>query len=72
MAQPARKKTAEVARRRTSKHGAADSKENAAGKLASMIEEHMRDLGLSEEEKNLRVARFGKRTDAAIENHAKS
>jgi len=37
-----------------------------------MIEEHMSDLHLSEEEKNLRVARFGKRVDLAIENHAKS
>jgi hypothetical protein len=37
-----------------------------------MIEQHMSDLGLSEEEKNLRVTRFGKRADLAIENHAKS
>jgi hypothetical protein len=34
-----------------------------------MIEAHMTDIGLS---KNLRVARFGKRADAAIESHAKS
>jgi hypothetical protein len=37
-----------------------------------MIEAHMTDIGLSDEEKNLRVARFGKRADAAIESHAKS
>jgi hypothetical protein len=37
-----------------------------------MIEEHMSDLGLSEEEKDLRVARFAKRADLAIENHGKS
>jgi len=61
-----------MATRRTSKRGAAASRENAAGKLASMIEQHMSDLGLSEEEKNLRVTRFGKRADLAIENHAKS
>ncbi len=58
--------------RRTSKRGAAASRENAAGKLASMIEQHMSDLGISEEEKNLRVARFAKRANVAIENHAKS
>jgi hypothetical protein len=58
--------------KRTSGRGAAASKENAAAKLASMIEDHMSNLGLSEEEKNLRVARFGKRVDATIENHAKS
>jgi hypothetical protein len=71
MAQPARRKTAKMATRRTSKRGAA-SRENTSGKLASMIEQHMSDLGLSEEEKNLRVTRFGKRADLAIENHAKS
>jgi hypothetical protein len=37
-----------------------------------MIEAHMTDIGLSDEEKNLRVVRFGKRADAAIESHAKS
>jgi hypothetical protein len=72
MAQPARKKTTKMASRRASRRSAAASRENAAGKLASMIEEHMSDLHLSEEEKNLRVARFGKRVDLAIENHAKS
>jgi hypothetical protein len=48
------------------------SKANAATKLASLIEEHMSDLGLSEEEKDLRVARFAKRADLAIEGRAKS
>jgi hypothetical protein len=74
MAQPARKKTGKMATKRTSTRGAVGvpSKENAAGKLASMIEEHMSDLGLSEDEKNLRVARFGKRADLAIESHARS
>ena len=74
MAQPARKKTGKMATKRTSRRGAVElqSKENAAGKLASMIEEHMSDLGLSEDEKNLRVARFAKRADLAIASHAKS
>jgi hypothetical protein len=74
MAQPARKKTEKMASKRASGRGVgqAISKENAAGKLASMIEEHMSNLGLSEDEKNLRVARFAKRADLAIANHAKS
>jgi hypothetical protein len=74
MAQPARKKTEKMAAKGALRRGTvqATSKENAAGKLASMIEEHMSDLGLSEEEKNLRVARFAKRVDSAIENRAKS
>ena len=74
MAQPARKKTEKMPTKRTSQRGALDvsSKKNAASKLASMIEHHMSDLGISEEEKNLRVAKFGKRVDVAIEPHAKS
>ncbi len=74
MVQPARKKAEKMASKRPQRRGAAQptSKENAAAKLASMIEEHMSDLGFSEEEKNLRVARFTKRADLAIENHAKS
>lgn len=73
MAQPVRKKSGKLATKRTSRRGAGSrSKENAASKLASMIEEHMSDLGLSEDEKNLRVARFAKRVDLAIESHAKS
>jgi len=63
-----------MAGKRTLKRGAAGpaSKHNVAGKLASMIEQHMSDLGLSEDEKGLRVSRFGKRVDLAIESHAKS
>jgi hypothetical protein len=73
-AQPARKKTEKMAAKRRSRRGAVEaiSKENAAGKLASMIEEHMSGLGLSEKEKNRRVARFSERAEAAIESHAKS
>jgi hypothetical protein len=74
MAQPAGKKPGKMATKRASRRssGQVTSKQNAAGKLATMIEEHMSDLGLSEEEKNLRVARFAKRVDLAIESHAKS
>jgi hypothetical protein len=73
MTQAARKKTGKMAGNRTSRRAAVSaSKENAASKLATMIEAHMTDLGLSEEEKNLRVARFAKRADAAIGSHAKS
>jgi hypothetical protein len=73
MAQPARKKTEKMVSKRRSRRGAAESasKEKTATKLASMIEKHLSDLGLSEEEKNLRVARFAKRADLAIESHAK-
>jgi uncharacterized protein YjiS (DUF1127 family) len=74
MAQPARKRTEKAASKPASRRGILESrsKEQAAGKLASMIEEHMSDLGLSEEEKNLRVSRFSKRAELAIESHAKS
>jgi hypothetical protein len=74
MGQPARKKPGRMAAKGVSRRrsGEVTSKENAASKLASMIEEHMSDLGLSEEEKNLRVARFAKRADLAIESRAKS
>jgi hypothetical protein len=74
MAQTARKKPAKVADKRRSRQGTVKtrSKENAAGELASIIEQHMTDLGLSEDEKNLRVDRFAKRADLAIENRAKS
>ena len=63
-----------MANKQRSRQGAvkARSKENAAGKLAAIIEQHMIDLGLSEDEKSLRVARFAKRADLAIEDHAKS
>jgi hypothetical protein len=74
MVQPARKKTEKMGGKRTMRRGGTEpaSKHNVAGKLASMIEQHMSDLGLSEEQKDLRVSRFGKRVDLAIESHAKS
>jgi uncharacterized protein YjiS (DUF1127 family) len=74
MAQPARKKSGKTATKRALRRssGEVNSRENAASELASMIEEHMTDLGLSEDEKNIRVARFAKRADFAIEGHAKS
>jgi hypothetical protein len=74
MVQPARKKTQKMTGKRTMRRSAVEpaSKHNVASKLASMVEEHMSDLGFSEEEKSLRVSRFGKRVDLAIESHAKS
>jgi hypothetical protein len=74
MAQAARKKTQKATNKRRSRRVAVESvsRANAASKLASMIEEHMSELGLSEEEKSLRVARFAKRVDVATESHAKS
>jgi hypothetical protein len=48
------------------------SKKSAAGQLASIIETHMQETGLSESEKKRRVAQFSDRVDAAIERHAKS
>jgi 3-dehydroquinate dehydratase len=74
MAQSARKKTGKIVTKRASRHSGSEtaSKGNAAAKLASLIELHMSDLGLSDEEKNLQVARFAKRADLAIESRAKS
>ena len=74
MAQPAQKKTEKMVTKRASRHDAPEtaSKASAATKLASLIEEHMNNLGLSEEEKDLRVARFAKRADLAIASRAKS
>ena len=43
----------------------------AARKIASIIEEHMSECGLSEREKNKRVKSFGKRVDRAILLRAK-
>jgi hypothetical protein len=37
-----------------------------------MIEQHMADIGLSEEEKNLRVAKFSEHVDQAVASRAKS
>ena len=74
MVQPAGKKSGRMATKRAPRRspGKLTSKETAASKLASLIEEHMSDLGLSEKEKDRRVASFVKRTDLAIESHAKS
>lgn len=47
------------------------SKSDAARRIATLLDEHMTELGLSEKEKNKRVDRFGKRVDAAIRRHAK-
>ena len=43
----------------------------AARKIASIIEEQMSELGLSENDKNKRVKSFGKRVDRAIKRRAK-
>jgi hypothetical protein len=74
MPQPDRKKAQNADPKRPPELGAEGSsaRQSAATKLASMLEEHMRDLGLSDEEKNLRVTRFANRVDSAIERHAKS
>jgi hypothetical protein len=74
MAQPARKKMQKMTTSQRSTQGSLKetSKENAASKLAVMIEEHMSNIGLSEQEKDVRVSKFTKRVDVAIENHAKS
>jgi len=47
------------------------SRSEAAAKIASLIEEQMTERGLSGEEKNERVERFGKRVDEATARHAK-
>jgi hypothetical protein len=74
MVQSARTKSSNSDRKHALRRGAgeATSKEKAAGKLGAMIEQHMTDLGLSEDEKNARVAKFARRVDSAIESHAKS
>jgi hypothetical protein len=74
MPQPDRKKAQNVDPKRSPKLAAVGraAKQSAAAKLAAMLEEHMRDLSLSDEEKNLRVTRFANRVDSAIERHAKS
>jgi hypothetical protein len=46
-------------------------KAEAARKIASIIEEHMNECGLSEREKDRRVKNFGKRVDRAIQLRAK-
>jgi len=74
MAHPVRKKPREVGVGHPSagQSSALSSRNQAATKLASMIEEHMADLRLSEQEKNRRVARFSERVDLAIAKRAKS
>jgi hypothetical protein len=54
------------------KSGASVANSDAASKLASAIEDHMTDLGLSEDEKNERVARFTVRVNSALARRAKS
>lgn len=49
----------------------AKTKAVAARKIASLIEEHMNECGLSEAEKDKRVKSFGKRVDRAIQLRAK-
>jgi hypothetical protein len=46
-------------------------KAEAARKIASIIEDHMSECGLSEREKDRRVKNFGKRVDRAIQLRAK-
>lgn len=72
MAEPARKRAEKVIAKRVKRHGPALSKKDAAKTLASMIEQQMADLHLSEQEKSRRVAKFGERVDRATANHAKS
>jgi hypothetical protein len=47
------------------------SRPQAAAKIASLIEEHMAECGLSEKQKNERIDEFSKRVDNAIARHAK-
>lgn len=47
------------------------SRKDALRKMASIVEEHMSEMGLSDDQKNARVARFSKRVDRAIAARAK-
>jgi hypothetical protein len=47
------------------------SRPHAAAKIASLVEEHMTECGLSEKQKDERVAEFGKRVDKTTGRHAK-
>jgi hypothetical protein len=71
MAQPARKRTERTVAKRAPNRNNLSGKD-AAKKLASMIAQHMTDLGLPEEKRNRRVAKFGERVSRAIASHAKS
>jgi hypothetical protein len=72
MAEPARKRAEKIVARRTPGRKVPRSKKDTAKALASMIEQHLTDLGLPAEEKNRRVARFSERVDKATESHARS
>ena len=73
MNKPAHRKRQAASPSRSAKRGKAlSSKREAAAKLASMIEDHMTDLGLSEQEKNDRVARFSERVNTVIARHVRS
>jgi len=47
------------------------SREEAAKKIAGILEEHMTNAGLSEKEKNARVKKFSDRVDNAIRRSSK-
>ena len=47
------------------------SRSQAALRIASLVEEHMTERGLSEKQKNERVAKFGERVDEATAPRAK-
>jgi hypothetical protein len=47
------------------------SKKEAAEKIASLVELAMTESGFSEQEKNVRVQRFGQRVDKATRRSAK-
>jgi hypothetical protein len=47
-------------------------RQEAAKRIASLVETHMTESGFSEREKNRRVAQFRKRVEASIARLAKS
>jgi hypothetical protein len=71
MAQLARKAIEKASAKRTPGRSRTLSKKDAAKKLAAMIEQHMSELGLSDKEKNIRVAKFSEHVDHAIASRAK-
>jgi hypothetical protein len=48
------------------------SRQEAANRIASLVEIHMTESGFSEKEKNRRVTQFRKRVEAPIARPAKS
>jgi hypothetical protein len=72
MAEQARNRAVKIVAKRAPSRKVPRSKKDIAKTLASMIEQHLTDLGLPAEEKNRRVARFGERVDKATESHARS